>query len=92
MSELMQEMMTQEYFDESCKQLKSAFDKAVKESGYDSVVMAVSCGKNKKDILHMMAFYELEVIPSAKKDGLNFKSASELFGINVKITEAKDDE
>ncbi|TQP97154.1 hypothetical protein FLL77_11310 [Vibrio cholerae] len=90
MSELMKKMMTQEYFDEACKELKEAFDNAVEKSGYKSVAMAVSCGKNKKDIMHMMAFYELEVIPSAKKDGLNFKSSSELFGVKVAITQVSE--
>ncbi|MCX9563624.1 hypothetical protein IG518_13950 [Vibrio cholerae] len=92
MSELLNELMTQEYFDESCQQLKEAFDEAIKQSGYDRIALAISCGKNKQDIMLMMAFYEFDVIPSAKKDGLDFKTTSELFGIEIKITKGLDEE
>ncbi|PMS49932.1 hypothetical protein [Vibrio parahaemolyticus] len=88
----MDEEMTQATFDKCCRLLKESFDEAVRCSGYDSIAMAISCGENKKDIMNMMAFYEFEVIPSAKRDGLAFKTASELFGVEVKITEVPADE
>ena len=89
---MMDEKMTQAMFDKCCRLLKESFDEAVKCSGYESVAMAIVCGENKKDIMHMMAFYEFEVIPAAKREGLVFKTASNLFGIEVKITEVPSDE
>ncbi|MCU8204421.1 hypothetical protein M2H09_03860 [Vibrio vulnificus] len=88
----MSEEMTQEVFDECCRLLKESFDEAVMASGYDSIAMAISCGTNRRDIMTIMVFYEFEVIPSAKNEGLIFKTASELFGIEVKITEVECDE
>lgn len=88
----MSEEMNQHTFDKCCQLLKESFDEAVKASGWDSIAMAISCGDNKKDIMTMMAFYEFEVIPSARQEGLEFKTTSEIFGIEVKITEVDRDE
>ncbi len=88
----MSEKMTQATFDKCCSYLKASFDEAVRCSGCDSIAMAIAVGENNRDIMTMMAFYEFDVIPSAKRDGLEFKTASELFGIEVKITEVPADE
>ncbi|MFA0057023.1 hypothetical protein [Vibrio echinoideorum] len=88
----MSDQMTQETFDKCCKLLKKSFDEAIQASGYDSPAMAITCGHNKKDIMTMMCFYEFECIPSAKNDGFTYQTTSELFGIEVKISEVDSDE
>ncbi|MDD9158339.1 hypothetical protein PVK64_19430 [Aliivibrio sp. S4TY2] len=88
----MSEYLSQFEFNKACSELKNIIDSLVEESGFESLAMAISCGITKKEIMKLMVFYELEVIPKAKEEGIVFKTSSELFGCEVKITEVSSNE
>lgn len=79
---------TQESFEEAVADLIKEIKKA--SQGHDSVQKAVAMGN--KEIIQMMAFYELDVMPNAKKAGLETKTLSELLGFEVSVTEKQKDE
>lgn len=78
---------------------KIEFDKTVEKfvseinelcEGYSSISMAVAIGV--EGVIDSLVTYQQIVYPTAVEQGLNPKTVSELFGVDIKITELDDDE
>ncbi len=73
---------TQEEFDSEIEKLVAHINELAKEHG--SVQKAIVMGN--KDILGILATYELDIIPGATESGFKAKSLTELLGFEIKIT------
>lgn len=80
--------MTQEEFDETVGKFVNEIDSLCE--GYSSISQAVIAGVN--GVLDSLSTYQLIVYPDAVKRGFNPKTVSELFGVNIEISERDDDD